>query len=557
MLHITNISKSYGATSILSDISFQINQNERAGLVGPNGCGKTTLMRMIMGNEAADKGAIQRTSPAVTIGYLAQALQFTADDTLESVLYRATIEHRQAWAEMEACATKMSQVSDEETLAQLTEAYAEAEARFEAAGGHHLNVRVETVLAGLKLAEVSRIKSVAKLSGGQKTRLGLVSLLVKQPDLLLLDEPTNHLDIEALTWLEAWLRDYKGSLLIASHDRAFLDAVTTRTLVIDAVQRTLRDFSGNYTAYTETIAHEAEQQWQAYKNQQDEIAQLRGAAQQLRGQAKFKRGGKADTADKFAKGHFANRSAGTVHRAKHIEKRIEKLLTEERIDKPERQWHLRVNFADDKSGARQVLTLSDVSMAFGHQVLFRNVSLTLTHSQRVALIGPNGTGKTTLLRLITQELAPTTGMIHLGQGVKLGYLAQEQEFLEPDQTPYDVIRATSEQMSQSEIRNFLHHFLFKGDEVFVKIGSLSYGERTRLMLALLVAQGCNFLILDEPTNHLDISGREQVEQALLQFPGTILAVVHDRAFIQQIATEIWHLDEGSIIVRPDLPSEFR
>ncbi|NJN95953.1 MAG: ABC-F family ATP-binding cassette domain-containing protein, partial [Anaerolineales bacterium] len=318
-------------------------------------------------------------------------------------------------------------------------------------------------------------------------------LLIRQPRLLLLDEPTNHLDLDALLWLEGWLERYNGAALIVSHDRAFLDATTTRTLVLDPVTHTLRDFPGNYTFYTDTLAREIEQQWQAYSDQHDEILRLQNAARQLRGLAKFKRGGKTDRDnDKFAKHFFAGRSVSTVGRAKQLEQRVERLLTEDRVDKPGRQWQLKLNFANDAGGARQVLSLENVSMGFDGRPLFAEVNQTLTHGQRVALIGPNGEGKTTLLRLITGELEPTNGQIRLGAGVKLGYFAQEQEQLDPASTPYETIRAEAVKMDQTEIRSFLHFFLFAGDNAFLPIASLSYGERARLMLAVLVAHGCNF-----------------------------------------------------------------
>jgi ATP-binding cassette subfamily F protein 3 len=394
---------------------------------------------------------------------------------------------------------------------------------------------------------------VERLSGGQKTRLGLAGLLIQQPHLLLLDEPTNHLDIDALAWLEGWLRVYRGAFLIVSHDRAFLDATTARTLAIDAAAHTLQDFAGNYSAYTEARAHAIEQQWQAYADQQGEVAQLQSAARHLRGLGKFRRGGKADSGDKFAKGFFSNKSARTtIRRAKQLEQRIEHILAEERVDKPGRQWQMKVAFAADGGGARQVLSLEGVAMAFGEHALFDDVSLTLTHGQRIALIGPNGGGKTTLLRIIAGELEPTAGQARLGIGVKLGYAAQEQEILDPASTPYDTIRAAAAAMSQTDVRSFLHFFLFAGDAVFVKVEDLSFGERARLMLALLIARGCNFLMLDEPINHLDIPSREHFEQALGRFPGTVLAVVHDRAFIRRVATGIWEMRAGRMRAFADL-----
>jgi len=552
MLHVSNVTKSYGAETVLDTVSFIINRGERAGLVGPNGCGKTTLLRIITGLEQADRGQVRFDPPGLSVGYLAQALEFGPGETVADALQRATGEHSRAWTEMQQYARLMADPAADQQLFALADAYAEAELRFEAAGGYQVEARLEAVLDGLELSHVPRHLPVEQLSGGQKTRLALAGLLTRQPDLLLLDEPTNHMDVAALAWLEGWLHTYEGAVLIVSHDRTFLDETTTRTLVIDPDSHTLRDYPGNYRAYTEALAGEIERQWQAYQDQQAEIERLQNAARHLRGQARFKRGGKADTNDKFAKAFFANRSAATVGRAKQIERRLEKLTGDDRVDKPTRHWPLRVGFGDDDSGARQVLSLENVAMAFEDKPLFSRVNLTLTHGQRVILSGPNGSGKTTLLRIIAGELTPTSGQVRLGAGIELGYLAQEQENLEPDLTPYDAIRAAAVEMDQTEVRRFLHHYLFAGDDVFVKIGDLSFGERTRLMLALLVAQGCNFLLLDEPINHLDIPGRERFEEALDQFPGTVLAVVHDRAFIRRVATGIWELRQGRIRQLTDL-----
>ena len=541
MLHVHHLAKSYEIETILSEITFIVNRGERMGLVGPNGCGKTTLLRIIAGEEQADEGHVRFDPPGLEFGYLAQALNFGDDETVAQALTRASMAHHLARQKMQALAAAMANPPAGQTMAQLTNAYAKAEEEFEAAGGYALETHLAAILDGLSLADIPRDLPVARLSGGQKTRLGLASLLIRQPRLLLMDEPTNHLDIDALHWLESWLNGYDGAALIVSHDRTFLDATTTRTLVIDPGSHTLHDYDGNYSAYLTTKAHETAQQWQAYKDQQEEIQQLKSAARHLRGLAVMKKGGKADDGDKFAKGFFANKSARSVGRAKQIETRIENLMTEERVEKPGQQWGLKLDFAADRGGARQVLQLEGVRMAFGERVLFQGINATLNHGQRIVLIGPNGEGKTTLLRIIAGQLTPTDGQAIVGSGVRLGYLAQEQEVLNPDDTPYDTIRAAATDMAERDIRSFLHFFLFAGDEVFTPINKLSFGERTRLMLAQLVAQGCNFLLLDEPVNHLDIPSRERFEEALVQFPGTVLAVAHDRTFIERVATGIWEL----------------
>jgi ATP-binding cassette subfamily F protein 3 len=449
---------------------------------------------------------------------------------------------------MAQLADTMAITTDPEAVLRLTEEYAQAQERFEAAGGYELQARLEAALAGLDLADLPPDLPVARLSGGQKTRLGLAGLLATRPSLLLLDEPTNHLDIDALNWLERWLQDYEGAALIVSHDRTFLDATTTRTLALDPTDHTLTAYAGGYSEYVQAREREIEQHWQAYHAQQEEVARLRAAVRRVRGQAVMRRGGKANDGDKFARGFFSDQTSGTMARAKVLERRIERLLTEERVEKPQQQWGLKLDLASDGSGAREVLRLEDVRLSFGSKHLLRGVGAILMHGERAVLLGPNGSGKTTLLRLIAGELQPDSGSITIGANIRLGYLAQEQEILDLESTPFDVIREASGSSDQTQVRAFLHRFLFAGDDAFVPVGSLSFGERTRLMLALLVAQGCNFLLLDEPINHLDIAGRERFEEALLQFGGTILAVVHDRTFVRRVATQVWELREGRLKV---------
>ncbi|MCG3209016.1 MAG: putative ABC transporter ATP-binding protein YheS [Anaerolineae bacterium] len=546
MLQVVNVTKNFGGQPVLRDVSFMLNAGERAGLVGSNGSGKSTLLRIIAGQEPADSGQVQLTGFG-GMGYLAQALPFAPEETVQQVLDRAMGEHTRAWAAMQQAAEQMSQTTEPATLAQLTTAYAKAETRFEAAGGYGLPAALAAALSALELDSVPPELAVAHLSGGQKTRLALAGLLVQQPRLLLLDEPTNHLDLAALDWLTGWLAAYDGAVLVVSHDRAWLDEVTTRTLALDPVSHTLQDFAGNYSAFVEHQAQTLDQQWQAYQAQQQEITHLRHTAQQLRGLAHFRRGGKADTNDKFAKGFFGNRSAGTMGRAKQIERRLEHLQTEGRLDKPGRQWGLRLEFAAGDDGARQVLQLTDVGLAFGRRWLLRQINLTVTHGERIALVGPNGSGKTSLLRLIAGQLSPTSGTVRLGAGVRLGYMTQEQDTLDPQATPLTTLQAVAA-LNETDTRRLLHQFLFAGDEVFVPVGQLSFGERARLMLARLVVEGCNLLLLDEPLNHMDLTSRERFEVALTQFGGTILTAGHDRMFMERVATGMWTIAAGGIRV---------
>jgi ATP-binding cassette, subfamily F, member 3 len=350
-----------------------------------------------------------------------------------------------------------------------------------------------------------------------------------------------------LEWLEDWLNAYRGAVLIVSHDRAFLDRTVTRILELDPATHQVREYAGSYADYLEQKLGEQDRQRQAYTDQQQEILHLRNTARHLRGIAKFKRGGKADTNDKFAKGFFGNRSAGTVGRATQVEERLARLLTDERIEKPKAGWQMKLDFGEVPASGQDVVVLEHLSVGYDGQVLLADLNQQLRAGSRVALIGPNGSGKTTLLRTIAGRLPPLAGRARLGAKVHVGYMAQEQELLDPALDALATIRAAAP-LSETDARSFLHYFLFSGDDVFVPVGSLSFGERARLSLASLVARGCNFLLLDEPINHLDIPSRARFEQALAAFDGTVLAVVHDRYFIESFASEVWEVVDGGLAV---------
>ena len=406
--------------------------------------------------------------------------------------------------------------------------------------------RAITILAGLGLDQFNADTPLLHLSGGQKTRLALAGVLLSNPRFLIFDEPTNHLDIEMLEWLENWLQNLSTPMLIVSHDRAFLDNVATTILELDPVSHSVREYSGNYSDYLAQKSAEAEHQWQMYLDQQGEISRLQGAAAHMRGIAKFKKGGKADGGDKFAKGFFANRSLGTVGRAKHIEARIDRLLTEDRIEKPRQTWQMKVEFSDTAPSGRDVVIFENATIGYpNYPPLLSEINAVVKFGQRVALIGPNGAGKTTLLRTITGKLQPQSGEVRLGSNVHIGYMAQEHENLD-----FQVDALTSlahiSPLTETELRSFLSKYLFKGDDVFTPVEQMSFGERSRLSLALLVARGCNFLMLDEPINHLDIPARVRFEESLKNFEGTVLAVVHDRYFISNFASTIWEVKKQSI-----------
>jgi ATP-binding cassette subfamily F protein 3 len=529
MLSVNQVSKNFGIEIILKEISFTLNRGERLGLVGPNGCGKTTLLRIIMGEEAADGGSVTFTTSDPRLGYLPQGLLPRAEETISSFIGLAEDGSSELALKVEKLASELVKNGSSSTVVQqeydqtLTElALAESSVR-----------RAPGMLAGLGLSDYPLSTPAGVLSGGQKTRLALARVLLCEPQLLLLDEPTNHLDIEMLEWLEGWLKEFSGAVLIVSHDRTFLDRTATSILEIDGRTHTARTYAGNYTTYLEQKLAETDRQRQAYIDQQEEIARLKAAAAVMRQDAAFKKGGKGDSGDKFAKGFFANRTKGTIKKAKNIEKRIESMLSDERIEKPRQDWQMKIEFNDTP-------IFDNLAVGYGDLVLLENIDLTVRFGARAALIGPNGSGKTTLLRTITGKLPPLKGEARLGSSVRLGYMTQEQEELDPGLNALETLRRLAP-VSETEARTYLHRFLFSGDDVFTPVSNLSYGERARLVLGCLVASGCNFLLLDEPINHLDIPSRTQFEQALQEFEGTVLAVVHDRYFIQGFASEIWEV----------------
>jgi ATP-binding cassette subfamily F protein 3 len=540
MLRVSQISKRFGLNTILENVSFTISHGERVGLIGPNGCGKTTLLRILVGEENADLGGVHIDPPNLRIGYLPQGLEPSDEETLGDYLGRGRGDLDMLSKELETLAVELSLDPDQPSLQQ---AYDSTLASLTRLTEDERSVPV--VLASLGLGDYALSTPVKILSGGQKTRLALAGVLLAEPQLLILDEPTNHLDVEMLEWLESWMNDYPGAALIVSHDRTFLDRTVTSVLELDAQTHSTRVFVGNYSDYLEQKLLEREKLWQTYNDQLEEIARLRQAAARVRGDAAFKKGGKGDSGDKFAKGFFANRTRRTVKRAKSLEKRLDHLMTEEKIEKPKAGWQMKMEFNDTHESGKDVLRCEAMGVGYGDLFLVRDFSCVLRHNSRVALVGPNGSGKTTLLRTIAGVIPLLAGELKLGANVKLGYMAQEQENLESNLNALTVIRRSAP-LSETDARTFLHKFLFRGDDVFVPVHRLSYGERARLSLACLVAQGCNFLMLDEPINHLDIPSRSRFEQALAVFEGTILAVVHDRYFINGYASEIWELSEQKV-----------
>jgi ATP-binding cassette subfamily F protein 3 len=547
MLQVSGIYKHFGGESILERVSFLINDGERIGLVGPNGCGKTTLLRIIIGQEPPDRGSVQLSPPTARVGYLAQSLEYAPGETVGEVLWKANEGLHQARERLQALAAAMAAAADAEAGRLLTE-YGRAQEQFERLGGYDLQHRIEAILDGLRLRGLDAETPVAILSGGQKTRLGLARLLVSEPQLLLLDEPTNHLDIQALEWLEGFLSHYPGGMIIVSHDRTFLDNTVTSVLELDAKTHTIKEYPGAYSDYAAAQERELGEQWRVYKDQQERMDRLSAEIREWRGHSMRVE----KTSDHF---YYRKIAKQLARHALVQERRLQRMLdSEDRVDKPQPVWTMKLEFGNVPPSGQNVLMLQGLGMAYSEHPLFREVNLTLRYGERIALTGPNGAGQTTLLKIVAGQLAPSEGSVQLGANVRLGYYSQEQENLNPDSTPLAEIRALAP-LYETETRSFLHYFLFAGDDVFTPVGKLSYGERARLALARLVVSGCNLLLLDEPINHLDIPSRENFERALSQYQGTVLIIVHDRYFIRRFATGVWKVENGAIHRYIDLDTQ--
>lgn len=541
MLTVHHLTKSFGVTPLFENCSFSINPGEKIGLVGPNGCGKTTLLRILTGEIPSDAGVVTFTPPALRVGYLPQGVQFDPAETIHGYTQKMC-------GDLDALSTQLAdlaaQLSHQPNQPALQQQYDSLLERIAAAD--ESTALMQPILASLGLDGLDPALPVSALSGGQKTRLGLAGILLSSPKLLLLDEPTNHLDLQMLEWLESWLAHSPAAALIVSHDRVFLDRVVTQIFEMDPQKKTLCIYPGNYSAYLIQKEMEYARRLQEYSDQQEEIQRLTSAARHLRGIATFKKGGKADSGDKFARGFFANRGLETVRRARSVEARVEKMLTTDHIDKPHAGWQMKMEFTDTPESGRDVLVMQNLSVGYDGLPLLSGISRTVHFGDRLALTGPNGCGKTTLLRTVAGVQPPLAGKCRLGAGVIAGYMRQEQEELDPAYTVLDTLQRSAS-LPETDARAYLHKYLFSGDEVFLRVSELSYGQRSRLSLACLVASGCNFLLLDEPLNHLDLPSRARFEQALAGFEGTVLAVVHDRYFLQRYATRRWEIREGKIM----------
>ena len=514
-----NIEKAFGEEVIVSGGSFHIEDHEKAALVGPNGAGKTTLLKMIVGEIQADGGNVVLTR-GKTMGYLAQHQDMNNDHTIYQEVRTAKADILDMERQIREIEQEMKHLSGER-LEERMNTYQRLTAAFERENGYACESEITGVLKGLGFTEEEFAKPVATLSGGQKTRVSLGKLLLTKPDILLLDEPTNHLDLNSISWLETYLLNYPGAVLIVSHDRYFLNRVVTKVVEIELGK--LTTFMGNYTDYAKKKEMLREARMKEYLNQQQEIKHQEAVIEKLRSFNREK----------------------SIKRAESREKMLNKI---QRIDKPiEVQSQMRLSLEPRVVSGNDVLTVEDLAKSFPQQKLFSNISFQIKRGERVALIGNNGTGKTTMLKILNGLLDADAGSFSLGAKVQIGYYDQEHHVLHAEKTIFEEISDTYPTLTETQIRNMLAAFLFTGDDVFKVISSLSGGERGRVSLAKLMLSEANFLILDEPTNHLDIASKEILEEALNSYTGTVLYVSHDRYFINQTATRILDLTNQSVV----------
>lgn len=519
ILSCQNINKAFGINEVLKNVSFHLEEREKAALIGPNGAGKSTLLKIIMGEMKADSGDIV-ISKGKSIGYLAQHQELVSGRNI----YDELLDIKQDILDMEEKIRSMEQqmktVSGQQ-LDSLLSDYSRITHQFELENGYACRSEVTGVLKGLGFMEDEFSKSVDTLSGGQKTRVALGKLLLSNPDIILLDEPTNHLDMDSIAWLENYLMNYKGAVFIVSHDRYFLDKVVTK--VVEIERGNVRMFLGNYSAYSEKKAQIRQAEYKAWLNQQQEIKHQE---------------------EVIAKLKSFNREKA-IKRAESREKMLDKIDV---LEKPtEENMEMRLTLEPRIVSGNDVLTVSDLSKAFPQQHLFSNIDFSIKRGERLAIIGANGTGKTTILKILNGLVTADTGSVEFGTKVQVGYYDQEHHVLHMEKTIFEEISDAYPYLTNTEIRNVLAAFLFTGDDVFQPIHTLSGGERGRVSLAKLMLSEANFLILDEPTNHLDIVSKEILEQALNNYTGTVLYVSHDRYFINQTATRILELTNQAMV----------
>jgi macrolide transport system ATP-binding/permease protein len=543
LLSVHNLSKAYGVITVLNNVSFIINSNDRVGIVGMNGAGKTTLLRILVGQETMDDGKIS-FAPSLEVGYLPQTTPDFYGRTIQDLILESLGNLRQLEERMRQVEATMAIASENQLPALLAE-YDQLSTKFQDRGGYNLDYKIDTILTGLQLAYLPREQAVDTLSGGEKERIGLATLLLRSPDLLLLDEPTNHLDIASLEWLETYFLHYVGAIIVVSHDRQFLNRSVNQVFEIDEHSHQLKQYAGNYDAYAS--AKEAERaQWEEdYERQQEEIKELRKRIKETARRVAHNRPPRDN--DKMQYDFFGGRVQQTISRGiRDAEERL-KRIEEDPIPKPPRRLQAHPYFNTENLQSRDVISATGLGKSLGGRCILRDINFTLAPAARVVLTGPNGAGKTTLLKLIMSLETPGEGAVRVAAGARLGYLPQEPDLPDLTKTVLEVYRYDQVGYEDEFVAKLIGYGLFRLEDISKTIGQLSVGQRRKLEIARLLAEQPNVLLLDEPTNYISLDVLEAFEAAVLKFPGPVITVSHDRLFMQRFGGKIWEIVNGQLV----------
>ncbi len=524
MIHLSNISKRYGNKVLYRNGNFQINPGEKIGLVGPNGAGKSTIFRLITGEESADDGQISKPQKTV-VGYFSQSIEEMSGKTVLEEVLSANGDLPKIEARLKTLEAKLSEPLSDDQMAKVLEEYGDLQGEFESKGGYEAEARAKEVLSGLGIGVQDQSRDTSTFSGGWKMRIALAKILVLQPDVLLMDEPTNHLDIESILWLEQWLISFKGSILMTSHDRDFMNRIVAK--IVEVANQSITVYSGNYDYYEKEKVLRKDQLLASARRQEDMLAKEK---------------------------EFIARFAARASHAAQVQSRVKKIEKIDIIEIPEEEDDVRFEWPNAPRGGDEVLKFENLQKIWkGHdgqdKLVFSGATALVKRHDRVAVVGVNGAGKSTLMKVVTGQTEPTSGTYQIGASIEVGYFSQSSiDILDPKLTIFDEIANRIPQATVGHIRNLLGSLKFSGDEVEKKISILSGGEKSRVVLATILAKAVNFLVLDEPTNHLDIASREVLLDAIKRFEGTVMIVSHDRHFLREITTKVFELDKNHLTV---------
>jgi macrolide transport system ATP-binding/permease protein len=542
MLAVRHLYKSYGAITVLDDVTFIINSNDQAAIVGSNGVGKTTLLNILIGKESNDSGSFAFT-PNIEVGYLPQSTPEFSGHTMQDLILESVGNLRELEERMRDLEGAMS-IANNDQLAGLMDEYEQVSARFQDRGGYELDYKIDSILAGLRIAYLPRDREMQTLSGGEKARIGLAILLLRSPDLLLLDEPTNHLDFASLEWLELYLSNYKGAILLVSHDRQFLNRTVNQIFEIDEHTHHLKKYDGNYDAYVLAKAAERATWEENYERQQEEIKELRKRMRETVRSVAHNRPPKDN--DKTAYNFFGGRVQNTISRGVRAAEEQLRRIEANPIPKPPKLMQVSSSFNIEPLQAEVVIKVSNFTKCWDETCILDDVNFTIASDARILLFGPNGAGKTTLLKLLMGIEKPERGEVRIVDSARIGYLPQDPH-MDLDKTVLESYRYGQVGYESEFIGRLIGYGLFSLEDMQKKVGQLSIGQRRKLEIARLMAEGPNVLLLDEPTNYISLDVLEAFEAAIVTFPGPVIAVSHDRWFMHRFGGKMWELVDGKII----------